>query len=91
MRESYLGLQDALRKIRAPKGLRQPGAWAGANVCIGEDGEVMVLTSQDKWDRLKTICRRWLDVLNGGTIDLDFKLLRSDRGFLVYVTQAYLE
>jgi len=25
-RESYLGLQDALRKIRAPKGLQQPGA-----------------------------------------------------------------
>jgi len=88
-RESYLGLQDALRKIQAPKGLRHPGAWAGANVCIGEKGEAMVLTSQDKWDRLKTICRHWLEKLNEGTVELDFKRLRSDRGFLVYVTQAY--
>jgi hypothetical protein len=88
-RESYLGLQDALRKIRAPKGLRQPGAWAGANLCIGEKGEVMVLTSQDKWDRMKTICRHWLEKLNEGTVELDFKRLRSDQGFLVYVTQAY--
>ncbi len=49
-RKSYLSLQDALRKVRAPRGVHQPGAWAGANVCIGEDGEVMVLTSQEKWD-----------------------------------------
>jgi hypothetical protein len=49
-RESYLGLQDALRKVRAPRAVRQLGAWARANVCIREDGEVMVLTSQKKWD-----------------------------------------
>ena len=49
-RKSYLVLQDALRKVCAPRGVHQPGAWAGANVCIGEDGEVMVLTSQEKWD-----------------------------------------
>jgi hypothetical protein len=36
-RESYLGLQDALRKVRTPKGVRQPGACAGANVCIRDN------------------------------------------------------
>ncbi len=55
-RESYLGLQDALRKVRTPRGVHQLGAWARANVCIGEDGEVMVLTCQEKWDQLKAIC-----------------------------------
>ena len=44
---------------------------------------------QDKWNRLKTICRHWLEKLNEGTVELNFKRLRSDRGFLVYVTQAY--
>ncbi len=29
-RESYLGLQNTLRKIRYHEGTRQPGAWAGA-------------------------------------------------------------
>jgi hypothetical protein len=36
-RESYLGFQDALRKVRAPKGVHQLGAWAGANVCIRDN------------------------------------------------------
>jgi hypothetical protein len=49
-RESYLGLQDTLRKVRAPKGVHQLGAWAGANVFIGDNKEVMVPTLQEKWD-----------------------------------------
>ncbi len=65
-RESYLGLQDKLRKMRAPRGVRQLGAWAGAKVCIGEDREVMVLTSQEKWDQLKAICLYWLGIVGGG-------------------------
>jgi hypothetical protein len=51
--ESYLGLQDALRKLRAMGGLRWPGAWAGACVFNKEDLGVVTLTSQDKWDHLK--------------------------------------
>jgi hypothetical protein len=60
-----------------------------ASVCIKEDAGVVVLISQDKWDRMKTICKFWLDQLNQGKRELDFKQLRSDRGFMVYVTQAY--
>ena len=88
-RESYLGLQDALRKVRHPKGSKRPGAWAGVNVVIEDDGSVAVMTSQEKWDRLKAICTHWLGEINAGRLQLDFKKLQSDRGFLVYVTQAY--
>jgi hypothetical protein len=88
-RESYLGLQDALRKFRYPKGSKQPGAWAGVNVEVGKDGSVVVMTSQEKWDRLKAVCSYWLGELRAGRTQLDFKKLQSDRGFLVYVTQAY--
>lgn len=88
-REAFLGLQDALRKIRASHGTRNPGAWAGACVVISEELGVMVLTSQEKWDRMKELCRHWLGVLKSGETLLDHKKLLSDRGFMVYVTQAY--
>ena len=88
-RESYLGIQDALRKLRAPEGTKYPGAWAGAVVFNDEEEGVVVLTSQEKWDQLKQICRHWLAQLENSNTTLDHKVLRSDRGFLVYVTQAY--
>ena len=88
-REAWLGIQDALRKLRCWGGLPRPGAWAGASVCIEEDAGVVVLTSMDKWMHMKNICRHWLDLLNEGANLLDFKQLRSDRGFMVYVTQVY--
>jgi hypothetical protein len=59
------------------------------NLCVDEDRGVVVLTSQEKWDRMKAICEHWRDILGKGNTDLDFKRLRSDRGFIVYVTQAY--
>jgi hypothetical protein len=86
--EAYVGIQDALRKLRSAGGTRRPGAWAGAAVYIEDDG-VVVLTSQEKWDCMKNICKHWLELINNGHIELDFKRLRSDRGFMVYVTQAY--
>jgi hypothetical protein len=78
-----------LNKLRSWGGTRRPGAWAGASVCVKEDVGVVVLVSQEKWDRLKAIFRYWLDLLLKGQTELDFKKLRSDRGFMVYVTQAY--
>ena len=88
-RESYLGIQDALRKWRSAGGTRTPGAWAGAVVHIDPNKGVLVLTSQDKWDKMKNICRHWLEQLRLGETALDHKRLQSDRGFMVYVTQAY--
>jgi hypothetical protein len=89
MQESYLGLQDALRKIRAPNGSHCPGAWARANICIKEIGGAMILILQEKWDQRKAISTHWLGVVSGENTALDFKHLQSDQGFLVYVTEAY--
>ncbi len=89
LRQSYLGIQDALRKLISADGTRQPGAWARVNVCVEEEWGVVVLTSQEKWDCIKTICEHWWSLLERGETNLDFKPLRSDRGFMVYVTQAY--
>jgi hypothetical protein len=46
-RESWVGIQDALHRLRCLGGTRTPGAWAGASVCIDNDLKVVVLTSQD--------------------------------------------
>jgi hypothetical protein len=59
------------------------GAWAGVNVCVEEERGVVVLTSQEKWDRMKAICEHWRKLLDQGETNLDFKQLRSDRGFMV--------
>ncbi len=58
-------------------------------MCIKEDGGVVLLTSQEKWDCLKTICCKWLDLLFQGVTEINFKELQSDQGFMVHVTQAY--
>ena len=86
-RESYLGLQDALRKLRPAT--NAPGAWAGVVVHNDPVLGIVVLTSQDKWDKAKAICTKWLKWIQEGNTDLPFKPLESDRGFLVYVTNAY--
>ena len=88
-REAYLGIQDALRKLRAAGGTLYPGAWAGAVVFNDEELGLVVLTSQEKWDRLKTICKKWLKEVQSGDGNLDHTSLRSDKGFMVHVTQAY--
>jgi hypothetical protein len=59
------------------------------NVCVEEEQGVVVLPSQEKWDRMKTICEHLWSLLEKGETYLDFKRFGSDRGFMVYVTQAY--
>ncbi len=34
LRQSYLGIQDTLRKLRSADGTQRLGAWAGVNVCV---------------------------------------------------------
>ena len=89
VREAYLGIQDALRKLRAAGGTCYPGAWAGAVVFVDKELGIVVLTSQEKWNRLKLICKKWLQRLESGDVDLNHTELRSDKGFMVHVTQAY--
>ncbi len=69
--------------------MQRPEAWARVNVCMEEEQGVVVLISQEKWDCMKAICEHWQKLLDQGEMNLDFKQLRSDRGFMVYVTQAY--
>jgi hypothetical protein len=87
--ESHLEIQDALRKLQAPGGSRRPGAWAGACVFNEEDIGIVTLTSQEKWDRVKSCCQHWHAIVLTGDTVLDYKKLRSNRGFMVYVMQAY--
>ena len=84
-------MQDATRKARLCS--QQPGAWAGAIVHVVPDLGVCVLTSVEKWLKLKVILAKWWDRLRDGRsekrIQLDHKELLSDWGFLVYVTRTY--
>ena len=88
-RESYLGIQDALRKIRHFMGSRFAGAWAGVVVINDEEKGLVQLLSQENWDKMKRIVSKWLERLERGDQELDHTELRSDRGFLVYACQAY--
>ena len=77
-----------MRKLCAAEDTKYPGAWAEVVVFNDEEKGIGMLTSQEKWDKLKRICQHWLTQLENANTALDHKTLRSDRGFLVYVTQA---
>lgn len=85
--QAYLGIQDAARKLREVS--QTPGAWAGSVVHILPEHGVCVLTSPEKWERLRGILKKWLDLMNTGEANLSHKDLLSDRGFLVYVSKTY--
>ncbi len=87
-KQSYLGLQDASRKARPSS--QQPGAWAGAIVHIVALLGVCVLTSVEKWAKMKAILNKWWEQLvDIAAPELSHKELLLDRGFLVYVTRTY--
>jgi hypothetical protein len=87
-KQSYLGIQDAGRKARPSS--QTPGAWAGAIVHVLPSLGVCVLTSAEKWDKMKGILEKWWKQVAGSNVPkLSHKELLSDRGFLVYVTRTY--
>jgi len=85
--QSYLGIQNAVRKLR--ECTQTAGSWVGSVVHILPEYGVCVLTSPEKWNKLRNILRKWLDRIESGEEELDHKELLSDRGFLVYVTRTY--
>ena len=89
VKESYFGIQDAPRKLRAAGGTLYTGAWAGAVLFNDEKLGLVVLTSQEKWDSLQAISIRWLARLEAGKIELDHTELRLDKGFMVHAAQVY--
>ena len=86
-KQSYLGLQDASRKVRPCS--QAPGAWAGSVVHISPALGVCVLTSREKWTKMRGILLKWRKALLTSSPQLSHKEFLSDRGFLVYVTRTY--
>jgi len=51
---------------------------------------VCVLTSAEKWDKMKGILEKWWKQVAGSNMPkLSDKELLSDRRFLVYITRTY--
>jgi hypothetical protein len=86
-KQAYLGIQDAARKVGECS--QQPRAWAGAVVHVVPGIGVCVLTSEEKWNKLKVIIEKWLSLVEAGATMLNHKELLTDRGFMVDVTRSY--
>ena len=56
-KQSYLGIQDASRKARPCR--QTTGAWAGAIVYVVDKLRVCVLTSREKWPKMRGILTKW--------------------------------
>jgi hypothetical protein len=50
---------------------------------------VCVLTSQEKWVKMRRMLEKWKAVLKSIDLRLSHKELLADQGFLVYVTHTY--
>jgi hypothetical protein len=81
-----LGIQVASRKTRAPT--TKPGPWAGMVAWVDET-RVCFRSTQTKWTKARAqleVLREELEHYKAGNIQaLDFKRLRSTRGFLVHM------
>jgi hypothetical protein len=84
-RLGYLGLQDAARKRREPS--KETGAWTGSVVWT-TDNQLSVMTTQDKWDKTRDHLA-WIKANVGNEDGMNGKVLKSIRGFLVYVARTY--
>ena len=80
-----LGLQDASRKRREPG--QETGAWTGSVVWTSNN-KLVVLTTQDKWDKTKSHLL-WIRENMNNPQGIDSKQLQSIRGFLVYIARTY--
>jgi hypothetical protein len=89
---NYLGQQDAARKRGFAS--RKPGAWAGAVVEAELGDGLYVTVSQDKWDKVRGILKRYMAAITEpedgkGDVWLEKKTLERDVGFLVHVFMTY--
>jgi hypothetical protein len=82
-KQSYLGIQDVARKARPCS--QTTGAWARAIVHVVEQLGVCVLTSQEKWVKMRRMLEKWKAALKSSDIRLSHKELLADRGFFDYV------
>lgn len=82
----YLGIQDAARKRVPPS--QRAGAWTGSVVHTDND-MVVVLCTQEKWDKARSVVLEIQRVLREDQGNFDYKTLEQQRGFLVYVSRTY--
>jgi hypothetical protein len=87
LKQNYLGIQDATRNAHPCS--QTTGAWAGAIVHVLDGLGVCVLTSQEKWVKMKGILTKWKTALDASSPRLNYRELLAYRGFLVYVIQTY--
>jgi hypothetical protein len=83
---NHLGIQDAPRKRHDSS--QSSGAWTGSVVKTGAKG-TFVLTSQEKWDKARSLVKEILTMLEQNPNALNRKRLEQIRGCLQYVTQTY--
>jgi hypothetical protein len=69
-------------------GFRSPGAWAGCIIWATPEG-VFVLTSQEKWTKLKTMLQEIKEMLDKDPAAMLRKRLEQIRGFIMHVAQTY--
>jgi hypothetical protein len=65
-----------------------PGAWAGS-LLRSDDGQVRILTDQDKWEKAKALIKETQELLVNDADRMPRKRLEQIRGFLNYVGQTY--
>jgi hypothetical protein len=84
-RMSYLGIQVAGRKTRAPS--QHPGAWAGIVAFVSPD-DIGVSCLKEKWLKAQHIISDTLSDLDTQGM-LDHKVLEQRRGFLNHLQRVY--
>ena len=75
-KQSYLGIQDAAQKARPCS--QMTGTWAGAIVHVVEQLGVCVLTSQEKWVKMRRMLEKWKAALKSSNLRLSHKGLLAD-------------
>ena len=84
-RYTYLGLQIATRKFRAPS--QSPGAWAGVIAAVSPLG-ISLQCSQEKWDKAK----QYLEEIQAELATeqrLPYKPLEQKPGFFIHMMRTY--
>jgi hypothetical protein len=81
-----VGIQDAPRKRHGPS--QTPEPWAGT-VTHTDNGEVVGLVSQAKWDKAKAHIKEMRKMYESDPKRMPRGRLESIRGFLIYVFRTY--
>eukprot|EP00957_Ditylum_brightwellii_P134291 10238654-Ditylum_brightwellii.AAC.1 len=95
---NFLGQQEAARKTRPPVH-PTPGAWTRKLFWNDSHLGLYILSSQEKWDRLKELIAGWYNMYfqpNASTVLniclevlFDRKQMEKERGFLIHMAEVY--